>query len=98
MDMNYQHIQHIQQMQNLKQENDKLKQENEKLIKELEFMKQIFDFGDSLVFQMKRFTKNGEPVWVNTQKITTKELLELDHDNVVQQLLIEQENTKYRDR
>lgn len=90
MDM-HQHLQHIQIMQQLKQENEKLKQE-------IKFMKQIFNHGDAMVFQMKRFTKKGNPVWINTQKITVKELLELDHNNEVQQLLIEKENPKYKDR
>ena len=95
MNMNQQHIQqHIQHLKQLQE----LKHENEQLKIELEFMKQIFNHGEAMVFQMKRFTKNGQPVWINTQKTTTKELLELDHNNEVQQLLIEQQNTRYKDR
>lgn len=90
MDM-HQHLQHIQIMQQLKQENEKLKQE-------IEFMKQIFNHGDAMVFQMKRFTKKGQPVWINTQKITDKELLELDHSHEVQKILIERNNIKYSDK
>ena len=48
-------------------------------------MKQIFNHGEAMVFQMKRFTKKGQPVWINTQKTTTKELLELDHNKQSQQ-------------
>ena len=91
MNMNQQHIQHLKQLQELKHENEQLKIE-------LEFMNKLFDHGEAMVFQMKRFTKNGQPVWINTQKTTTKELLELDHNNEVQQLLIEQQNTRYKDR
>ena len=55
MNMNQQHIQHLKQLQELKHENEQLKIE-------LEFMKQIFNHGEAMVFQMKRFTKNGQPV------------------------------------
>lgn len=50
MNMNQQHIQHLKQLQELKHENEQLKIE-------LEFMKQIFNHGEAMVFQMKRFTK-----------------------------------------
>jgi len=91
MDMNQHHIQHLKQLQDLKNQNQKLREE-------LEFMKKIFEHSGAMVFQMKRFTKQGEPIWINTHKVTTKELLELDHTNEVQQLLIQQENAKYSDR
>ena len=52
----------------------------------------------NLAVHQETFTKKGQPVWINTQKTTTKELLELDHNNEVQQLLIEQQNTRYKDR
>ena len=91
MNMNQQHIHHLQQLQQLKNENDALK-------KELEFMKQIFNYGDAMVFQMKIMKKQGEPVWINTHKISSKQLLELDHSPQVQQLLIEKETVKYKDR
>ena len=91
MDMNQQHIHHLQQLQQLKTENTELKNE-------LDFMKQIFDHGDSMVFQMKIMKKGGKRVWINTQTITTKELLELDHTSEVQQLLIEKQSIRYKDR
>ena len=89
--MNQQHLHHLQQLQQLKQENEDLKQE-------LEFMKQILNHGDSLIFQMKAVKKQGKPLWINTQKITLQELLQLDTDPIVQQLLIERTDVKYSDR
>lgn len=91
MNMNQQHLHHLQQLQQLKQENEHLKQE-------LEFMKQILNHGDSLIFQMKAVKKQGKPLWINTQKITLHELLQLDTDPIVQQLLIERTDVKYSDR
>lgn len=91
MNMNQQHLHHLQQLQQLKQENEHLKQE-------LEFMKQILNHGDSLIFQMKAVKKQGKPIWINTQKITLHELLQLDTDPTVQQLLIERTDVKYSDR
>ena len=91
MNMNQQHLHHLQQLQLLKQENEQLKQE-------LEFMKQILEYGDAMVFQMKAVKKQGKPIWINTQKITLQELLQLDTDPIVQQLLIERTDVKYSDR
>ena len=61
-------------------------------------MKQILNHGDSLIFQMKAVKKQGKPLWINTQKITLQELLQLDTDPIVQQLLIERTDVKYSDR
>lgn len=80
------------QIENLTNENKKLKQE-------LDFMNQLFkNHGNSMVFHMKKKFKQGKPVWIDTNKITIKQLLELDHDTEIQKLLIERGSVKYSDK
>ena len=75
---------------------DKLLLENKKLKEELIFFNKIFEFSDSLVYNMIIKYKNGEKVWIDKQKITERELLELDEDDEVKNL-IKSCNTKYND-
>ena len=89
--MNQQHLHHLQQLQQLKQENEQLKQE-------LEFMKQILDHSNAMVFQMKAVKKDRKPIWINTQKITLHELLQLDTRSHRSTILIERTDVKYSDR
>tara|TARA_B110001469_G_scaffold126966_1_gene146105 strand:- start:1968 stop:2207 length:240 start_codon:yes stop_codon:yes gene_type:complete len=70
--------------------------ENKKLKEELFFFNKIFKFYDSLVYNMIIKYKNGEKVWIDKQKITERELLELDEDDEVKNL-IKSCNTKYND-
>ena len=70
--------------------------ENKKLKEELFFFNKIFKFYDSLVYNMIIKYKNGEKVWIDKQKITKRELLELDEDDEVKNL-IKSCNTKYND-
>ena len=70
--------------------------ENKKLKEELIFFNKIFEFSDSLVYNMIIKYKNGEKVWIDKQKITERELLELDEDDEVKNL-IKSCNTKYND-
>ena len=70
--------------------------ENKKLKEELFFFNKIFKFYDSLVYNMIIKYKNGEKVWIDKQKITERELLELDEDDEVKNLS-KSCNTKYND-
>jgi hypothetical protein len=70
--------------------------ENKKLKEELFFFNKIFKFYVSLVYNMIIKYKNGEKVWIDKQKITERELLELDEDDEVKNL-IKSCNTKYND-
>ena len=77
----------------LKLENDNLKLENENLKKELKFINQIFtEHSSAVVYQVERKTKNGIPIWINSQTITVKELLTLDRDESVEKLLLSKSN------
>jgi len=75
---------------------DKLLLENKKLKEELIFFNKIFEFSDSLVYNMIIKYKNGGKVWIDKQKITEKELVELDEDDEIKNL-IQSCNTKYND-
>ena len=70
--------------------------ENKKLKEELFFFNKIFEFNDSLVYNMIIKYKNGNKVWIDKQKITERELLELDEDDEIKNL-IQSCNTKYND-
>ena len=75
---------------------DKLLLENKKLKEEFIFFNKIFEFNDSLVYNMIIKYKNGNKVWIDKQKITERELLELDEDDEIKNL-IQSCNTKYND-
>ena len=75
---------------------DELLLENKKLKEELFFFNKIFEFNDSLVYNMIIKYKNGNKVWIDKQKITERELLELDEDDEIKNL-IQSCNTKYND-
>jgi len=75
---------------------DELLLENKKLKEELIFFNKIFEFNDSLVYNMIIKYKNGNKVWIDKQKITERELLELDEDDEIKNL-IQSCNTKYND-
>ena len=81
---------------NLDHENRILKEENKILKEELDFYKQIFEFPLALVYQMAIKTKSNKKVWINKQKITIEELLELDQDEEIKKLISEK-NTRYND-
>jgi hypothetical protein len=70
--------------------------ENKKLKEELFFFNKIFKFNDSLLYNMIIKYKNGEKVWIDKQKITERELLELDVDDEIKNL-IKSCNIKYND-
>lgn len=89
--MNEQHIQHLRQLQECKNEITRLKEE-------VEFMNKIFEHGGSLVFQMKVAKKNGKPVWIDSHKITIDELLELDKDDYINKLILDKQTSKYSER
>ena len=75
---------------------DELLLENKKLKEEIIFFNKIFVFYDSIVYNMIIKYKNGEKVWIDKQKITKQELLELDQDEDIKKL-IESCDTKYND-
>jgi len=75
---------------------DELLLENKKLKEEFIFFNKIFEFNDSLVYNMIIKYKNGNKVWIDKQKITERELLELDEDDEIKNL-IQSCNTKYND-
>ena len=75
---------------------DELLLENKKLKEELFFFNKIFEFNDSLVYNMIIKYKNGNKVWIDKQKITERELLELDEDDEIKNL-IQSCNIKYND-
>ena len=81
---------------NLEIENKKLKLEIQNLKKELEFMNKIFEHYDSKVYQLKKKTINGEPIWINTQNITIEELHKLDKDKDIVDL-INEKTCRYND-
>lgn len=70
--------------------------ENKKLKQEILFFNEIFKFYDSLIYNMKIKYKNGKKTWIDIQKITEKELKELDQDEEILKL-IEERNLKYND-
>jgi hypothetical protein len=75
---------------------DELLLENKKLKEEIIFFNKIFVFYDSIVYNMIIKYKNGEKVWIDKQKITKQQLLELDQDEDIKKL-IESCDTKYND-
>ena len=75
---------------------DELLLENKKLKEEFIFFNKISEFNDSLVYNMIIKYKNGNKVWIDKQKITERELLELDEDDEIKNL-IQSCNTKYND-
>ena len=75
---------------------DELLLENKKLKEEFIFFNKIFEFNDSLVYNMIIKYKNGNKVWIDKQKITERELLELDEDDEIKNL-IQSCNIKYND-
>lgn len=75
---------------------DELLLENKKLKEEIIFFNKIFVFYDSMVYNMIIKYKNGEKVWIDKQKITKQQLLELDQDEDIKKL-IESCDTKYND-
>ena len=75
---------------------DELLLENKKLKEEIIFFNKIFVFYDSMVYNMIIKYKNGDKVWIDKQKITKQELLELDQDQDIKKL-IESCDTKYND-
>ena len=77
-------------------ENEKLKLEIQNLKKELEFMNKIFEHYDSNIYQLKRKTIKGKPIWIDTQTITIKELHKLDKDKSIVDL-INEKSTRYND-
>lgn len=81
----------------LHNEIDTLYNELVELKKELEFMKEIFQHPTAMVYQMKRFTIKNKPVWINTQRFSRGQLLELDPCEEVQELL-DSLDVKYKDR
>ena len=79
---------------------DILQKENEMLKKELDFMNTLFngEHNSSLIYQLERATKNGEPVWINTHMITIKELKELEQTEQVKELIKDKSNSRYSDK
>lgn len=79
---------------------DILQKENEMLKKELDFMNTLFngEHNSSLIYQLERATKNGEPVWINTHMITIKELEDFDQTEQVKTLIKDKSNTRYSDK
>ena len=75
---------------------DELLLENKKLKEEIIFFNKIFVFYDSMIYNMMIKYKNGEKVWIDKQKITKQQLLELDQDEDIKKL-IESCDTKYND-
>jgi|TARA_B100000902_G_C26660583_1_gene598236 hypothetical protein len=77
---------------------NKLKQENIKLTKELEFYKKIHEHSNSLVCHMIIKHINGNPIWIDTQKISTNKelLLSLDKDDDVE-FWINNNDIRYKD-
>jgi len=75
---------------------DELLLENKKLKEEIIFFNKIFVFYDSMIYNMMIKYKNGEKVWIDKQKITKQQLLELDQDQDIKKL-IESCDTKYND-
>jgi len=75
---------------------DELLLENKKLKQEIIFFNKIFVFYDSMIYNMMIKYKNGEKVWIDKQKITKQQLLELDQDEDIKKL-IESCDTKYND-
>ena len=75
---------------------EQLIEENKQLKKDLEFFYKIYDYPSALVYQMQIKTKNNQKVWINTQTITKKELLELDQDDEIKKLIVEKD-ARYND-
>lgn len=82
----------------LQTENDILILENKRLKKELDFMNKIFkDHPSSVVYNLDRFTMNGEPVWIDTHLVTMNELKKLDQDDHVKDLIHSKISSRYND-
>ena len=52
----------------------------------------------SLAGNLRIKTKQGVPVWIDIQKISLRELQELDTDDEVKALIADKTTTTYRDR
>lgn len=82
----------------LQTENEILKLENERLKKELDFMNKIFkQHPSSVVYNLDRFTMNGEPIWIDTHLVTINELKKLDQDDHVKDLIHSKMSCRYND-
>ena len=81
----------------LQTENEILKLENERLKKELDFMNKIFQHPSALVYNLDRFTMNGEPIWIDTHLVTINELKKLDQDDHVKDLIHSKNSSRYND-
>lgn len=89
----------------LQTENDILILENKRLQKkldliqnELEFINKIFkEFPSAVVYNLDRFTMNGEPVWIDTHLVTMNELKKLDQDDHVKDLIHSKISSRYND-
>ena len=82
----------------LQTENDILKLENERLKKELDFMNKIFkEHPSSVVYNLDRFTMNGEPIWIDTNLVTINDLKKLDQDENVKDLIHSKMSCRYND-
>ena len=82
----------------LQTENEILILENKRLKNELEFMNKIFkEFPSAVVYNLDRFTMNGEPVWIDTHLVTMNELKKLDQDDHVKDLIHSKMSSRYND-
>ncbi len=81
----------------LETENSILQLEIQRLKKELEFMNKIFEYSSSVVYHMKRFTVQGEPIWIDTHLVSVQDLQKLDQDETVQQLIRDKKSSRYND-
>jgi hypothetical protein len=52
----------------------------------------------SLAGHLRIKTKQGHPVWIDVQKISLRDLLDLDPDEEVEALIANKRTTTYRDR
>jgi hypothetical protein len=83
--------------QTIYNENLNLKKQLVKLEKELAFMKKILENKSSMVYNLEKATKNGKPVWIDTQMITILELKQLDQTDFIKKLIHDKQNTRYND-
>lgn len=82
----------------LETENSILQLEIQRLKKELEFMNKIFkEHPSAVVYNLDRFTMNGEPIWINTHLVTINELKKLDQDEHVKDLIHSKNSSRYND-
>jgi hypothetical protein len=66
---------------------------------ENKFLRSFMDSHySSIVYNLRIKSKQGQPVWIDVQKASLRDLRELDEDEEIQALIEGYQNLRYRDR